>query len=88
MGVCSPDTNPTADDLSPPRAARIPPVMAPLPMEFQGSSLSRIAIKAQSKEEYMPPQTAKFPGENVQWAQYSYHEDIFFGGGGGGGDSI
>ncbi len=60
-----PVMNPIIDALGPPLAARILPVMAPLPMEFHGSSLSRIAIRAQSKDEYIPPQTAKLPGEKI-----------------------
>ena len=39
------------DALTPLLAARTAPVMAPLPIEFQGSSLSRIAMRAQSNEE-------------------------------------
>ena len=39
------------DALTPLLAASIAPVMAPLPIEFQGSSLSRIAMRAQSNEE-------------------------------------
>lgn len=35
--------------------------MAPLQIEFHGSSLPRIAIKQQSHVEKVPPQTAKFP---------------------------
>ena len=52
---------PVTEALAPALAARTAPVMAPLPMEFQGSSLSRMAIRAQSKVEYRPPQIAKFP---------------------------
>ena len=47
-------------------AARTAPGMAPLVMEvmeFHGSSLSRREIRAQSKVEYRPPHTAKFPEE-------------------------
>lgn len=44
-----------------PLAASTAPVMAPLPMEFQGSSLPRIPIKQQSNVENSPPHTAKFP---------------------------
>ena len=40
-----------------------PPVRKPLPIEFQGSSLSLSQISEQSKEEYMQPQTPKLPGE-------------------------
>lgn len=61
-----PDTKPNKDDRIPPRAAKMAPVMAPLPMEFQGSSLSRTAMRAQSKDEYIPPHTAKFPAREVE----------------------
>ena len=44
-----------------PLAIKIPPVIAPLPIEFHGSSLPLIAIKQQSQVENVPPQTAKFP---------------------------
>jgi len=43
------------------RAARIPPVAAPLMIEFQGSSFFRICTNVQSIVENMPPQTAKLP---------------------------
>lgn len=42
-------------------AARIAPVMAPLVMEFQGSSLPRTFTKPQSIMENSPPHTAKLP---------------------------
>lgn len=42
-------------------AARIPPVAAPLMIEFHGSSFCRRWAKVQSSVENMPPQTAKFP---------------------------
>lgn len=42
-------------------AARIPPVAAPLMIEFQGSSFFRMCIKVQSIVENIPPQTAKLP---------------------------
>lgn len=44
-----------------PLAANIAPVIAPLAMEFQGSSLSRTAMRVQSSDEYRPHQTAKLP---------------------------
>ena len=44
-----------------PLAASTAPVIAPLPIEFQGSSLPRIPIKQQSKVEKSPPHTAKLP---------------------------
>ena len=47
--------------LGPFLAMSSPPVRNPLPMEFQGSSLSLNQISEQSNEEYMPPQTPKFP---------------------------
>ena len=43
------------------RAARIPPVAAPLMMLFQGSSFFRMCTRVQSMVENMPPQTAKLP---------------------------
>lgn len=46
---------------NPLRAAKIPPVAAPLIMEFHGSSFLRIWIKAQSIVENIPPHTAKLP---------------------------
>lgn len=52
-----------------PLAASIAPVMAPLPIEFQGSSLSLTAISAQSSVEYRPPQTAKFPRETTNYTR-------------------
>lgn len=56
---------PTAADLKaaegPPLAARTAPVIAPLPIEFQGSSLPRMPIKQQSNVENSPPHTAKLP---------------------------
>lgn len=42
-------------------AARIAPVMAPLVIEFQGSSLPRTFTKPQSIMEKRPPHTAKLP---------------------------
>lgn len=42
-------------------AARIAPVMAPLVIEFQGSSLPRTFTKPQSIMENSPPHTAKLP---------------------------
>ena len=61
-----PVINPKKEDLGPSLAARIPPVMAPLPMEFQGSSLPRTAMRAQSKDEYMLPHTPKLPAAVAQ----------------------
>lgn len=43
------------------RAARIPPVRAPLAIEFHGSSFFLIATSEQSMVENNPPQTAKLP---------------------------
>lgn len=43
------------------RAANIPPVKAPLAIEFQGSSFFLIATKEQSIVENKPPHTAKLP---------------------------
>lgn len=43
------------------RAANIPPVRAPLAMEFQGSSFFLIATSEQSIVENNPPHTAKLP---------------------------
>lgn len=42
-------------------AARIAPVMAPLVIEFQGSSFPRTFTKLQSIIEKSPPHTAKLP---------------------------
>lgn len=42
-------------------AARIPPVAAPLIIEFHGSSFFRKCTRVQSIVENMPPHTAKFP---------------------------
>lgn len=42
-------------------AARIAPVMAPLVIEFQGSSFPRTFTKPQSIMEKSPPHTAKLP---------------------------
>lgn len=42
-------------------AARIAPVMAPLVIEFQGSSFPRTFTKPQSIMEKRPPHTAKLP---------------------------
>lgn len=44
-----------------PLAASTAPVMAPLPMEFHGSSLPLNPIRQQSKVENKPPHTAKLP---------------------------
>lgn len=46
---------------SPFLAAKMPPVAAPLIIEFQGSSFFLMWIKAQSIVENIPPQTAKLP---------------------------
>src|SRR4051812_23776683 len=46
---------------NPPRAAKSPPVAAPLIIEFHGSSLFLAYINAQSNVEKRPPQTAKLP---------------------------
>lgn len=43
------------------RAASIPPVKAPLAMEFHGSSFFLIATSEQSIVENNPPHTAKLP---------------------------
>lgn len=43
-------------------AARMAPVIAPLVMEFQGSSFPRTLTRLQSIIENKPPQTAKLPG--------------------------
>lgn len=43
------------------RAANMPPVNAPLAIEFHGSSFFRIATNEQSIVENNPPQTAKLP---------------------------
>mmetsp|Transcript_22025 Transcript_22025/g.44168 ORF Transcript_22025/g.44168 Transcript_22025/m.44168 type:complete len:202 (+) Transcript_22025:330-935(+) len=45
----------------PARAARMPPVAAPLMIEFQGSSFCRTAVMEQSKHAKRPPQTANPP---------------------------
>lgn len=42
-------------------AANMPPVAAPLIIEFQGSSFFLTWIRAQSIVENMPPHTAKLP---------------------------
>lgn len=42
-------------------AARMPPVRAPLMMEFHGSSFCRRYTREQSIVENIPPQTAKLP---------------------------
>lgn len=44
-----------------PLAANTAPVIAPLPMEFHGSSLPLNPIRQQSKVENNPPHTAKLP---------------------------
>lgn len=44
-----------------PLAANTAPVIAPLPIEFHGSSLPRIPIRQQSNVENKPPHTAKLP---------------------------
>ena len=46
---------------APVRRLRKPPVRAPAAMEFQGSSLCRMATSVQSKVENRPPHTAKLP---------------------------
>lgn len=46
---------------SPFLAARMPPVSAPLVIEFHGSSFCRRYTSEQSIVENMPPHTAKFP---------------------------
>ncbi len=57
----SPATAAPSDALTPDLAARMAPVMAPLPIEFHGSSLSRIEMSMQSNVEYRPPHTPKLP---------------------------
>lgn len=47
-------------------AARIAPVMAPLVIEFQGSSFPRTFTKPQSIMEKSPPQTAKLPATQTK----------------------
>lgn len=47
--------------LQPPLMAREPPVKRPAMIAFQGSSLLRTALTAQSKVEKRPPQTPKLP---------------------------
>lgn len=42
-------------------AAKIPPVAAPLTIEFQGSSFFLKCTSVQSIVENIPPQTAKLP---------------------------
>lgn len=44
-----------------PLAASTAPVIAPLPIEFQGSSLPLNPIRTQSNVENKPPHTAKLP---------------------------
>jgi len=48
------------------RAASIAPVMAPLVMEFQGSSLPRKRTRPQSMVEKSPPHTAKLPARETE----------------------
>lgn len=48
-----------------PLAANTAPVMAPLPIEFHGSSLPRIPIRQQSNVENNPPHTAKLPAITI-----------------------
>ncbi len=50
------------------RAASIAPVMAPLVMEFQGSSLPRKRTRPQSMVEKSPPHTAKLPAGETNHA--------------------
>lgn len=47
-------------------AARIAPVMAPLVIEFQGSSFPRTFTKPQSIIEKRPPHTAKLPATHTR----------------------
>jgi hypothetical protein len=56
-----PTTAALAAALGPARAAKTPPVVAPLRMEFQGSSFCRMAVKVQSQQAKTPPQTANCP---------------------------
>ena len=51
--------------------ANIPPVNAPLAIEFQGSSFFRTATKAQSILENKPPHTAKLPAKKYQKITFS-----------------
>lgn len=48
------------------RAASIAPVMAPLVMEFQGSSFPRKRTRPQSMVEKSPPHTAKLPARETE----------------------
>lgn len=52
--------------LTPPRAARTPPVMKPDAIAFQGSSFFRIYASPQSKVENNPPHAAKLPANTVR----------------------
>ena len=58
-------TPPTAAALAaacgPARSASVPPVAAPLMIEFQGSSFCRTAVKEQSKHAKIPPHMANCP---------------------------
>lgn len=49
-------------------AARIAPVMAPLVIEFHGSSFPRTFTKPQSIMEKRPPHTAKLPATRQRFA--------------------
>lgn len=51
-------------------AARMAPVMAPLVIEFQGSSLPRTFTKPQSIMENSPPHTAKLPSKHTQTTDF------------------
>ena len=72
----SPNTAEPRAALGPFLAISSPPVRKPLPIEFQGSSLSLIQISEQSKEEYMQPHIPKLPVGKCKRER---------GGGGGGG---
>ncbi len=58
-------TPPTAAALAaawgPARSASVPPVAAPLMIEFQGSSFCRMAVREQSKQAKIPPHMANCP---------------------------
>ena len=60
-----------------PLAASTAPVIAPLPIEFQGSSLPRIPIKQQSNVENNPPHTAKLPAMSNRHQKSWTHRKIF-----------
>lgn len=53
-------------------AARIAPVMAPLVIEFQGSSFPRTFTKPQSIIEKRPPHTAKLPAVQKKHALWGF----------------